>query len=330
MEIVAWRALARRRILSILRKRRVASLRQLESKISEAGPHDIRPEPHHVKPALDQLLTEGTVYRVDEVHVRTNTPTPLYADPSFDPTLPSDFQRLASVKAAYETYLTHVLSPQGGRPLELVVQGSVEQAHDALHWFGGAATIPAGPLIDGRSFTDHSKLDHLLLDRETSLIIGVEDKNHREWIYPHSEYLRTFLAKCVLYDIVPLFITRRLPYISRRVLPEIGVLAFQTFHQFVAPEQAEVLALARHTDGLGFHDIRFTTEPLPTLVNYFRTTMPARLPTTYDTFQACKEVLYEYAVARSIEYDGLIRELEVFYPKSEEEEFGPDDYLDYY
>lgn len=165
------------------------------------------------------------------------------------------------------TWATHALSPKGGRPLELVVQASIEAAADALHWFGDADQIPQGSFINGRTFTGHGKLDHLILDRKSSLLIGVEDKNHREWIYPHSEYLRSFLAKCVHYEIAPLFITRRLPYISRRVFPHLGILGFQTYYRFFLPTDANLLADTRHTDGLGFHDLRFSSEPLPTLVN---------------------------------------------------------------
>src|SRR4030095_13478296 len=110
MHVVAWRALAHRRILSILSKRRVASLRQLESKISEAGPHNIRPEPHHVKPALDQLLVEKLVFPVSQVSIG-QTPTQLYAHHSFDLTLPSDAERLRYIETSYKAY-QHIALPR--------------------------------------------------------------------------------------------------------------------------------------------------------------------------------------------------------------------------
>ncbi len=40
-----WVELAKRRVLKVLARRRFASNRQLEKKISEAGPPAMRPEP---------------------------------------------------------------------------------------------------------------------------------------------------------------------------------------------------------------------------------------------------------------------------------------------
>jgi hypothetical protein len=47
-----WVAIAKRRVLKVLRRRRFASNRQLEKKISEAGPGDMRPEPMKVSTAI--------------------------------------------------------------------------------------------------------------------------------------------------------------------------------------------------------------------------------------------------------------------------------------
>jgi hypothetical protein len=107
-------------------------------------------------------------------------------------------------------------------------------------------------------------------------------------------------------------------------------LSFQTHYQYFAPEDAANLADARDTNGLGFHDIRFASAPLPTLVTFLRGKMPEGLPKIVEAFNACKPILHAYSVARSIEYDELIRELEIFYPKDDEEEEdyfeGLDDY----
>lgn len=56
-----WIDLAKRRVLKVLRVRRFASNRQLEKKISEAGPANIRPEPMKVSTAIRKLVREGRV-----------------------------------------------------------------------------------------------------------------------------------------------------------------------------------------------------------------------------------------------------------------------------
>jgi len=56
-----WVAVAKRRVAKVLRRRRFASNRQLEKKISEAGPGDMRPEPMKVSTAINELVRAGTL-----------------------------------------------------------------------------------------------------------------------------------------------------------------------------------------------------------------------------------------------------------------------------
>src|SRR5208337_4364071 len=56
-----WVQIAKRRVLSVLRRRRFASNRQLEKKISEAGPGDMRPEPMKVSTAITELVASGSL-----------------------------------------------------------------------------------------------------------------------------------------------------------------------------------------------------------------------------------------------------------------------------
>src|ERR1700722_921088 len=56
-----WVQIAKRRVLKVLHRRRFASNRQLEKKISEAGPGDMRPEPMKLSTAINELLTDGNL-----------------------------------------------------------------------------------------------------------------------------------------------------------------------------------------------------------------------------------------------------------------------------
>lgn len=306
-----WRALARNRILRILKARQVASIRQLESKISESGPFPMRAEPHHLKSALDKLIADG-----DVIEIAKADKTRLFARSSFDTSKDSDSQRLEFILKEYNKYLNVLTSPTGGLPLETVVQASIESVGPSLHWFGSAGRIPTGDIFDGRSFTGQGKLDHLILESGTDLV-GVEDKNIREWIYPRSPLIRTLLKKCVLYGITPLLITRRLPFISRTFLSSIGVLAFQTYYQYLPPDLSHSLQHARHKDGLGFHDIRFSYDPLPTLVDYLRSSLHSLLPIAQRAFQANLDLITAYAVEESLDFDHFFNELlPLFSPES--------------
>lgn len=56
--------LARKRILSILKKHGIATSRTLEQKISDSGPTNQRINPHILTPARNQLIKEGEVIKI--------------------------------------------------------------------------------------------------------------------------------------------------------------------------------------------------------------------------------------------------------------------------
>ena len=66
MQAEYWVALAKRRVARILEQRRFASIRQLEKKISEAGPPPVRAEPIKISKALTSLTTKGQL--LQEAH----------------------------------------------------------------------------------------------------------------------------------------------------------------------------------------------------------------------------------------------------------------------
>ena len=79
MDKAQWKELAERRVRNILRQRRIASKRQLETKISEAGPPHMRANPHHVSEAIAQLYENGEVIIGDSISIGVGQPTTLFA-----------------------------------------------------------------------------------------------------------------------------------------------------------------------------------------------------------------------------------------------------------
>ena len=61
MQAQYWVALAKRRVLRILERRRFASIRQLEKKIAEAGPPAVRAEPVKISKAVTSLIAKGEI-----------------------------------------------------------------------------------------------------------------------------------------------------------------------------------------------------------------------------------------------------------------------------
>jgi len=71
MQAEHWVALAKRRVLRILDRRRFASIRQLEKKISEAGPPAVRAEPIKISKALSSLAAKGQISYEPQANLAT-------------------------------------------------------------------------------------------------------------------------------------------------------------------------------------------------------------------------------------------------------------------
>jgi len=322
----AWALIARRRILNILRQRRIASSRQLEAKISEAGPGYMRANPHHIWNALTDLENENEIQQP----VTLDRGTKLYTLPSWDPTSNAiDQQRLKRVIPAYEEYFKFQ-SEDAGNSLETVVQKAIEQSNQYT-WVNAPGKAPASGLtlsnvdVTGKGV---GKLDHYLVHGATLTRVGVEDKNYREWVYPSHTLIRPFLHKCVTYQMLPVLVTRRVHFTTRILFSRLGAIALETYFQFTNPRVEQTLADVRHRDGVGFADIRFTDAPSPHVVNLFSKRLPSLIPRYWETFNNNIELIKDYSdvgskmTGRELKIElGILEEDE-----EEEEEIYEEDY----
>jgi len=149
-----WTEVARRRILNILRQRRVAAKRQLETKISEAGPPIMRAQPHHITKALSQLEESGEVREIDSVSAGGDRQTtPLYALSTWTTNSQQDMDRLNRVKAAFQDFLAVSQNEDFGKSLEAIVQSAIELSGQYA-WFNEPGQPPsAGTTISGTRLT---------------------------------------------------------------------------------------------------------------------------------------------------------------------------------
>lgn len=198
-----WRLLAANRVLKILRTYRLCSLRQLESKVSEAGPADMRPEPLLISDALKSLESS---HRIKVIKI-PGIKVPFYGVPSFDMSNPHDEARYSFISTVYPKYREIAEKDEFcGTILETIMfQAALSARRQTV--IGTPEKKAQNITINNISVKNQPPVDLLLFDPSTELFIGVEAKNWREWIYPHDEVIRKFLRKCLADKLAPVFIT---------------------------------------------------------------------------------------------------------------------------
>jgi hypothetical protein len=144
-----------------------------------------------------------------------------------------------------------------------------------------------------RGLNDASRLDFLV--RHPSGGWGaVEVKNIREWLYPDRDEIRTLIRKAVAFDAVPVLIGRRVPYVTFHILNRCGVIIHQTYNQRFPEAHRRLGEKAAHKDLLGFHDIRFGSQPDTRLLRFLHVNLPTVLPRARDDFDDYKDLLGDY------------------------------------
>jgi len=95
---------SKNRIKNILRKHRVGNIRQLESKICEAGPPQMRPDPDLLTKALKTLVNMGIITSTRGSRISAEENIFYFAD-DFNLNSPSDKERFAKINKLYKGYL---------------------------------------------------------------------------------------------------------------------------------------------------------------------------------------------------------------------------------
>jgi hypothetical protein len=84
--------------------------------------------------------------------------------------------------------------------------------------------------ISGNSM--EGELDFIAMTPQ-AILIGLEAKNIREWLYPQREEISQLLQKCTAVDAVPVLVPRRIHFSTFRVLNPCGVVLHQTYNQLL-------------------------------------------------------------------------------------------------
>lgn len=290
-------ALAERRVLSVLKKRWLASKPQLQSKISEAGPMNQRCNPHILTNALNNLEASGAISKTRLLPKVDFYFLPNFFDPTIDKIQEAKMNLLLETYAEYHSFTQQQILC--GDALERVIAESINR---------GGLYIPLGgaksnPLREIGGIKLKGDLDFILdIQIQDSFYVLGEAKNVREWIYPKSRYLWEFIGKCldltaIKKPVLPVLIARKIHHLTFPFLKQIGLLGHQSHKQYLAPQnedQLSKIANFRHVDVLGFFDITTNLEPPKEMDVFFSKTIPSEGLKAAELFKANAEILSDY------------------------------------
>lgn len=313
-----WGDLAKARILKILHNRRVCCLRQLEVKVSESGPGGMRPEPIFLTRALAELKQEGKIVVLPKIGEKE---TPFYAPKDFD--LEKECVLYEKTLLLYRKHKFFTEKQEYcSKVLENIITKSIEAAH--LYTF---LSNPLSPNIPKKA-----PLDFVV--QLNSYKIGGEIKNQREWVYPDKREIWELIEKCIEIDATPIFVARKLPYISRLVFSKIGVLGLATHNQYFSPLLTEDLEKIIHKDFLGYKDIKCFDDVEPRYITFFQKNIPKNIE-KYSTLFKNQTPLLKYYIDKGMadtktgmsKKQALFTDLkqELFYRNKESDDFESED-----
>lgn len=292
-----WVEIAKRRVVNVLRRRRFASNRQLEKKISEAGPGDQRPEPMKVSTAISQLLGDGRLLPHPVPQLAT-----FYSPPDFSGQA-DEARRDEIIRLATEFRGLTRNQQACGKALERVVYTATTQA--AIYTVLGTPDHPPAEGFAINGYVLERECDHILIPKEFSATkVVVEDKNLREWLHPSAEEVWGVIGKALrIPHAIPVLICRRMHYVGFPFFRRLGMMCWQVYNQFFSPDHVtdDQLTPYRHRDLLGFSDITRDLTPPDPLIHFFSSTIPANIDEFAERFEANRALLTEYAITNRMD-----------------------------
>ena len=287
-------AIASRRLIKVLKEHKISTARTLEQKISDAGPGQMRADPHVLNNARSDLERQGVVLR----RVEKNTHWfYLAATPVEDVEA-----KLAVLRPIHAALQKSDFSKRVGQTLEIATYRALLDQSE-LETFGSYTDLdkhddstlyskeepPSN--ISGRS-CGPKKLDFLVSAK--GAMAGIEIKNTREWIYPDRDEIRELLLKATALDVLPVLIARRIPYVTFALLNACGVVVHQTYNQLFPDADGALATKARDKRLLGYHDIRLGNQPDARLVKFLHKNLPGLITTMRPKYDEYKDLLKDF------------------------------------
>jgi hypothetical protein len=296
-------AIARLRLRSILRQHTIAVARTIEQKISDAGPTDQRIDPHVLTRVRNSMVRGG------EIATRKHEGIDWYSLPDAEPSVLEG--RLREQAETIKELRRSAFNQRMGQTLEiatyraLLASGGIflgrfrdldQHADDTLY-----SKEEPPQHLGPQSLEGDRRLD-FLVPASSGDWLGIECKNIREWLYPDRDEVHESIAKCLELDCVPVIISRRIPYVTFRLLRPCGVIVHQTYNQLFPFSDQALADRARHKRNLGYHDIRVGNTPDARLLRFIGQNMPAVAEEARSRFDAYKDLLAQF-VSGDLAYD---------------------------
>lgn len=290
-----WIGIAERRILNILRRYLIASMRQLEAKISEAGPKNQRAEPLFITEGIKSLKEKGKIKSLTHELTRD---MPFYTLSKFNSDNHKHKERFDKIACLYKKYLKITLG-QGeynkadcGEILEEVTYKSVLDCN--LNVIGSFGDPPKN--VNGYNIEEIGVPEFVLLypiKKGKNIRVFIECKNKRRWLYADAHEIWNMLYKSAKMEMVPILAARKIGYNTRFLFKKIGALCFETHFQYFAPYLEEEMKDIIHKEGLGFHATRFSRKKEERFIKFFNVTVPRQVEDLHDRFLTYKDVIIE-------------------------------------
>ena len=289
--------LARKRLVSILTRHKVANARTLEQKIADAGPLNQRINPHILTKAREALIEEEQIKKTTESNAAwyylADTPRRTVK------------QRLEEQLPIFQGLHVGGLGKRVGQCFEIAIYKALlgQNTLDHLGRFRDLEEHDDSRLyskeeppqsISGNSLSGDQRLDFLIHHKEAGWA-GIEAKNIREWLYPSRREIKDLLGKAVALDCVPILIARRFPFVTFKILSACGVVLHENYNQLLPETSHELAEKAKDKRLLGYHDIRVGNQPDGRLIKFITTNLPQKLPQARKRFEEYKDLLEDFA-----------------------------------